>query len=279
MSESHAINVKPHFHVPGQWTLGLFRKYGPCLTWLSVLRLRSAIARGTPTVDLTIRRPYRLQVTIRTDTSDLWGIKETFLDAAYQIVTDAIPRCRTVIDLGANAGLAALYFTGAYPGVRILAVEPVPETAAILTRNLGPGIRAGRHQVLPCAVWSSDEPVALVQERAPDAFTYVQTRAAGAADARQPRAQGRTMRQLLDASGFPVVDLLKIDIEGAEREVFKGDLGWLDRVKAIAIEFHDSSREEIGFDDLMARHGFTVLAENCHTVVASREPRLPSFAA
>lgn len=256
--------------MPGQWTLSLFRRYSPCLAWSSVLRLRSALTRHAPTVDLTIRKPYRLRVTIRTEGSDLWGIKETFLDRAYQVVTDVIPRCDTMIDLGANAGLAALYFTGAYPNVRIFAVEPFAETVAILKRNLAVGIRTGRHRVMGCAVWSAEQPLVLLDGPKPCAYTYLRTRPAGPHDEGKPVVQGKTMRQVLDASGFGIVDLLKVDVEGAERELFKGDLQWLDRVRAIAIEFHDSSREDIGFDALITQRGFTILAENRHTVVASR---------
>ena len=58
------------------------------------------------------------------------------------------------------------------------------------------------------------------------------------------------MAAILEASGFDVVDLVKIDIEGAERAVFR-QVDWLERVRALAIEFHGSAREEIGFDALM----------------------------
>ena len=254
----------------GLWTLRLFRTYWPSLNARSVLRLRSALRRGVPTVTLSIRRPYRLRLTIRTESSDLWGIKETFLDRAYQIVTDAVRQCRTLIDLGANAGLASLYFQGAYPDVRILAVEPVPETVDVLKQNLADGLRDGRHQVIQCAAWSDERPLAIVPGPQPDAYTYISTRALADDDAAMPTTRGKTMQQLIDASGFTEVDLLKIDIEGAERELFRGHLLWLERVRTIAIEFHDGSREDIGFDRLMHAYGFTIVAENSHTVVASR---------
>jgi FkbM family methyltransferase len=256
--------------MPGSWTLKLFRKYWPCLSAASVLRLRSALRDKLPMVTLRVQRPYRLDVTIRTESSDLWGIKETFLDRAYKVVTDAVRQCRTIIDLGANAGLAALYFEGAYPDVRILAVEPVPETAAVLKTNLARGLHSGRHQVLQCAAWSDDRSLALVPGPNADAFTYVSTRPIEPGDASAPITRGKTMQQLIDASGFDQIDLLKIDIEGAERELFRGHLRWLDRVRSIAIEFHDTSREDIGFDKLMRAYGFAIVAENRHTVVATR---------
>ena len=35
------------------------------------------------------------------------------------------------------------------------------------------------------------------------------------------------------------IDLLKLDIEGSELEVFQENTGWLDKVTAINIELHD----------------------------------------
>jgi hypothetical protein len=106
-----------------------------------------------------------------------------------------VGQCRTAIDLGANIGLAALYFSSHYPECELLAVEPHRGT-------------------------------------------------------------------------YEMLDILKVDIEGAEVELFKGDVGWLSRVRAIAIEFHDDSREVSGFDRLMRDHGFRVLDSNPHTVLA-----------
>ena len=160
--------------------------------------------------------------------------------STLKVVTDAVRQCRTIIDLGAKAGLASLYFECVYPGVRILAVEPVPETVEVLKTNLAHGIQAGRHKVLHGAASSGDRP------------------------------RGQTMQQLIDASGFGEVDLLKVDMDGGERELFRGHLRWLDRVRSIAIEFHDTSREDIGFDRLMRVYGFEIVAENRHTVVATR---------
>lgn len=48
-----------------------------------------------------------------------------------------------------------------------------------------------------------------------------------------------TVPDLLAEHDIEYVDVFKIDIEGAEKELFEGDTGWLDRVGAVAIELHD----------------------------------------
>jgi hypothetical protein len=79
-----------------------------------------------------------------------------------------------------------------------------------------------------------------------------------------------TMPALIQDSGFPFIDLLKVDIEGAEVELFRGDLGWLNTIGAIAIEFHQDSRERSGFDRIVRDRGFVLHEANQHTVLACR---------
>ena len=83
------------------------------------------------------------------------------------------------------------------------------------------------------------------------------------------------MNEVLARSGFPYADLLKVDIEGAEVELFRGDLTWLDRTNAIAIEFHQDSRRESRFDAIMQEHGFDIDDSHRHTVLAIRHSISP----
>jgi methyltransferase FkbM-like protein len=56
---------------------------------------------------------------------------------------------------------------------------------------------------------------------------------------------------LMDNAGLTEVDLLKIDIEGAERVIFANECqAWLDRVHNLAIELHDEECTSIFFDAL-----------------------------
>lgn len=79
------------------------------------------------------------------------------------------------------------------------------------------------------------------------------------------------MNQILADSGFPHIDLLKVDIEGAETQLFADNLEWLEHTRMIAIEFHGDSREESGFDETMKRYRFRVIEANSHTTLAIRQ--------
>ena len=79
------------------------------------------------------------------------------------------------------------------------------------------------------------------------------------------------MAEIVAESTFDRIDILKIDIEGAEVQMFRSDLGWLDRVRSILIEFHGNSRAESKFDSIVKHHGFRIREEDWHTVVAVRD--------
>jgi hypothetical protein len=80
-----------------------------------------------------------------------------------------------------------------------------------------------------------------------------------------------SMNDILKFAQFEKVDLLKVDIEGAEIELLGGDLAWLNHVGAIAVEFHGDSREVSRFDRIIRANRFGVRCEDRHTVLVVRE--------
>jgi hypothetical protein len=79
-----------------------------------------------------------------------------------------------------------------------------------------------------------------------------------AGEAGQP-VRGITIGTLLREQDLSRIDLLKVDIEGAERELFEGDTGWLAVTRTVLIELHDHTRPgcEEAFLRAVRLHGFT----------------------
>jgi FkbM family methyltransferase len=190
--------------------------------------------------------------------SDPATFGEVFLDGVYRPVLENVRRCRTLIDVGANVGLASIYFC-AHFGCRCFCVESNPNTFRILQRNLA-GVGA---QLLHAGVWNSETMLTADCRDARYSMSTVHATSHG-------EVQGLPMQEVIRRSGFSTVDLLKLDIEGAEREVFQGDLSWLEGVQAIAIEFHEASRRETSFDEVMRERSFRVI-EGGHTTIAIRD--------
>jgi hypothetical protein len=78
------------------------------------------------------------------------------------------------------------------------------------------------------------------------------------------------MGSLVAWSGFAQIDLLKVDVEGAERHLFAGDVTWLQNVQRLLVEWHGDSRQASGFDAIVCAAGFVVRELDDHTTYAYR---------
>ncbi|QJW98057.1 FkbM family methyltransferase [Frigoriglobus tundricola] len=257
-----------------------YLRYRRVITFRSYLRLRSALIReGTgaigflDTIELQLRAPLSAAVRVRPRSNAIFTITEVLLDRVYAAAVGVAKNARTVLDLGANIGLASLYFAGELPAARVFAVEPDAGNFGLLEHNLRSLIAAGRARVRRGAAWDRDTPVAFLR---PDAIGHVNAGVVRSVDLIPDPPDpalvcpGYRMSTRVSGSGFDSIDLLKVDIEGAERTLFADHEGWLHRVKLLAIEFHTDSREASNFDEVMNRSGFRILCDDGHTVVAMR---------
>lgn len=264
--------------IPAQpWTISFIREWWPYMSLRSVLRLRDyelRSARGEQIpghkLELRMKAPVRGSVSLWEVGSDVLTFTEVIKEQVYESVRNRLRSCETVIDLGANIGLTTLYFAGHYPGSRFLAVEPNSDTFQLLTANLKELIDDGRCQTLKAAVWGSSRALVRDPSQAPEHYSAFAMKEASA-DENSETISGWPIQKIIDDSRFTQVDLLKVDIEGAEVELFKGDLDWLRRVGAIAIEFHNGSREQSRFDEIMRAYRFSIYDHDPHTVLALKE--------
>jgi FkbM family methyltransferase len=256
------------------WSISFINEWWPRMTLRSVLRFRDYSIRSNKEesldgnlLKLVMRNPLRGEVALREKGSDVLTFTEVIQQEVYRDVVTAVRDCRTVIDLGANIGLASRYFADQFPNCKILAVEPNPSTFAVLELNVERLVADGRGRTLRAAVWSGEKTLTGGAVDAPDHFSAFTVQENVEASGEGSIA-GWPMSKIIAHSGFERVDLLKVDIEGAEVELFKGNVDWLQQVRTIAIEFHDNSREESGFDDLMKKYNFRVVDSGSHTVLA-----------
>jgi FkbM family methyltransferase len=142
---------------------------------------------------------------------------------------------KTVIDAGANIGLSAVFFAARFPKATILAIEPEHENLQLLKRNT-----AGYPGVVPlhAALWGTDTTLGLTNAQAPvDSYRY----APQSADA---SVEAFSVPSILARHDIAGVDVMKIDIEGAEAAVFAGSPPWVEQVGMFIVELHgDEARE------------------------------------
>jgi FkbM family methyltransferase len=173
----------------------------------------------------------RTPVHLRLRTSDVSVYNEVLLGGQYAL--DLPFRVQTIIDVGANIGMASLYYVQKYPDARIVAVEAEASNFAILTRNVKP-----YPNILPihAALWKKDGEILIATPSSSEPpfskVGFVVNEVEGAP------VRAVTMRTLMRETQIDYIDLLKVDIEGAEKEVFQS-CDWMGSVRCLAIELHD----------------------------------------
>lgn len=179
-----------------------------------------------------------IKVFLRLGSSDISVFNGIFRWLEYGWDLERQPR--TIIDGGAYTGLSAIYFTMRYPGVRVIAVEASERNFELLVRNTSafPNI-----EPVHAALWP--KPGSLLLTDPGTGLWGLQVRASGepgsAATGGQPAGSVRavTIDDIIRDHELDKVDLLKVDIEGAEKELFSAPDTWLAHVDAICIELHD----------------------------------------
>lgn len=196
---------------------------------------------------------------LRAGMTDLYTFEEIFLDQIYRAELPRPPA--VIVDAGANVGYACLWFRRRYPHARLIAVEPDRDNLALMHRNLA-GL--DKVTVVEAALWP--RPARLCFRDPHAGKDAMQVTDEIPVESGRPCDNGITAITVDDICrrfGLERIDLLKIDIEGAEKDLFSGDTAWLAQVSAIVIELHERLRPgcALAFYQAMADHGFRAVAD------------------
>jgi FkbM family methyltransferase len=186
------------------------------------------------------------------------GVMSHFYIEGYEIVS-ASTEVKWIIDLGANIGDETVKFALRHPKASILAIEPEGENFKLLVANSK--VFSPRIFPLHCGIWWRDARLNIRPGPTNESFT-VEEAPAGS-------IKGRCIRSLMNEFGIEQIDILKIDIEGAEFELFKdGVEDWLPAVRSVVIEISDHERAGSmqnffrAFEKLELKFDFFICGEN-----------------
>ena len=189
---------------------------------------RAALQRFFPDT-VTIDLPEWGKVLLRANAYDHVALARTFLRQDYLFEASGV---RLILDLGANIGMATVFLSRLFPQAEIACVEPSPHNIPLLKRAVAlNGIRA---RVFEAAVGAESGTVDLYISTNPECNSVYPVEGSS----KVVPVPVIPVPQIMSEMGWDTIDVLKIDIEGAEKAVLHRNNSWLRNVRLITGESH-----------------------------------------
>lgn len=180
---------------------------------------------------------FRYPVHLRLRTTDVFSFHQVLVVGEYDCEFSKPPR--VIVDAGANIGVASLLYANKYPEAKIVAIEPEFSNFEMLKKNTAP-----YSNVIPVhsALWRRNDRISLIDPGL--GYWGFQTIDEAERDIAKSseKVSAITVDKLMADYRIDYIDILKLDIEGSEKEVFESPSLWIDRVGVIVVELHDRFR-------------------------------------
>lgn len=196
------------------------------LGWSNGLKVFRAVRRNSSSTDIFVGRLKR-RISFRN------GLDKGVLSHFYYPQTRIHDRLenpvRVIVDAGANIGIESIRLRHFFPQAKILSIEAEGGNFVMLQANVESD---PNNLCLKAGVWGFETDLKVVPGVTNEAFSVEPVESGG-------EVKAVTMNTILEKVGGEI-DILKMDIEGAEYEVFGSNTDWVNHVKAIIIECPDS---------------------------------------
>lgn len=180
------------------------------------------------TQTLLLKHPTINQFTLRGKTSDWWVFYQIYICKEYPLFESFTPR--TIIDAGANIGVTSLFYRKHYPNAEIVALEVDSENHKTLKQNISTDSKI---EILDYALWGKETQLRINNPNAANYSFQVE-------EVENGPIKGVSIDWILKHKEWDFIDVLKIDIEGAEFALFnESSASWLRQTGIILIELHE----------------------------------------
>jgi FkbM family methyltransferase len=178
--------------------------------------------------------PDNYPIYFRPGTSDIPVFREIFFEFGYDFNFKGLD-IKTMIDAGANIGMVSIFMKRKFPSAKIVAIEPAENNFEQLKKNTQ--LLKDIHYENK-GVWDKEAylKVHISETKGGEWGIYVTE----VEQTEKFDIMGVSIQSLMDKYDIHEIDFLKIDIEGAEKQIFTHDkCVWLENCKIIAVELHD----------------------------------------
>jgi FkbM family methyltransferase len=191
-----------------------------------------------------------LNITIRQNIWDCRIVREIFFDKPY-VRHFTLPRNPIIIDIGGYIGDFSIYAVKYLNAGRVIVYEPTAENFEILKQNIENNGYADRITAVNKAVSDSHEIILNVQIQESE---EVHVSAYWYQEAERRRVPSVTLSDLFKVHQLDSIDLLKVDCEGGEYDIFLAVPDHLfNRIRNIVFEYHRIDGFEMKLDRVLNR--------------------------
>jgi FkbM family methyltransferase len=175
---------------------------------------------------------------------------QIFLSEDYAIDFPVAPK--VIFDCGANIGFASVWFKTKFPEAKVFAIEPADSNFELLKKNTE---KLKGVSLYKAGLWSKKTNLCIENPEA-DEISFIVKETSEATENTIPAV---SIEQIMKENDIDCIDVLKIDIECSEKEVFASNYEyWLPRTKCIIIELHDRIQPGCSksFFDTISKYNF-----------------------
>ncbi|MGE5680280.1 MAG: FkbM family methyltransferase [Bacillota bacterium] len=191
--------------------------------------------------------------------SFIFQYKHIFVNQMYRFQTNSpLP---VIYDCGANVGLSCLYYKKQFPKAKIKAFEADPDIAAVLTENMKKN-NVGDVEVIAKALWKDNNGVQFTADSADGGSLFI--------DGDKILVPSVRLRDLISSEDR--IDMIKMNVEGAELDLILDCSDVLYKAENLYIEYHSFTDRKQELDkilNVLTENGFRYYIQN---VISSSGP-------
>ena len=207
--------------------------------------------------------------------SDAMVLKQVILEQEYKPVIDALrdnfPNQQSfrIIDAGANVGYTTIYFLNYLVNSVVACIEPDEQNVKMLNKNLSAFLETGQVRIFQNGLMSQGNKSIITNRDFRDGKDWSISVSESEVET---SLKSITVEDIMNTMGWDEVEVLKIDIEGAERFVFDSNSGldYLNSIKILAIEIHDEFDIRKSIYSILRSKGFVIFLHGETTIALNQ---------
>ena len=174
-----------------------------------------------------------VNIRIRTNTPDLDVAISSLFYNEYGCIRFENPKF--IVDAGANIGTSSISFAEKYPNSQIIALEPEQGNFNMLLENTK---RYKNIKPIKAALWGSSGSRVL-QNRFTGHWGYTICDTTNSSKPMSQNVKCLTIGEIMNTYKIDRINILKMDVEGGEKEIFNNSSSWINLVDVLVVELHD----------------------------------------